>query len=101
MFNGQNWMGDPALSARMGDVFPILEAIHENLILLTTAQKLPLSEAEQDQLDELLHMLCPEKGWTEMSLLKFGPSGKLKRVSEFMASLRHHAAALSELMQKG
>jgi len=98
VFKGRSWMDEPDLVPRMGETFPIMEKIHEQIVLLNTAKKLPLSASEASQADTLMNLLCPASGWTEESLLRFVENDKPKRVPEFMKSLRHHAKALSILM---
>lgn len=99
IFKGKNWMDDAVLIQRMSAAFVQMETVHELLLLLKTSEKLPLTAAEVKELEQHYKTLCPPKGWTESSLLRFGSSGKPQEIRDFIKSLRHHVKALDDIMK--
>ncbi len=100
VFDGKSWIDDPILLPEMMDAFRGMLIVHELLLLLKTANRLPLTALETEKYNKYMAKLCPENGWTQRSLLKLETSDFRVEVGEFLVSLRHHAVALQELMKK-
>lgn len=92
VFHGRSWRDDPGLTVRMGAALSILRRIHEQLSLLATAERLPLTPAQRDDLLLLRSMLFPEETWTEQSLAAYRIDTAEREVSGFLTGLRGHFA---------
>ncbi|MCZ4299298.1 hypothetical protein [Henriciella marina] len=93
VFNGGTWREDPELMSRMGRAFHIMRRIHELLLLLREADRLPLSQAQRKEHAALLKMLAPEAAWTEDSLEAFEVSAAETGVRRFLSGLRDNIGA--------
>lgn len=100
VFKGKTWIDDPALLPDIMDAFRGMQIVHELILLLQTANRLPLSALETEKYNKYMDRLCPENGWTERSLLKLETSDFRLEVNEFLLSLRHHAVEIQNLMKK-
>lgn len=100
VFKDKSWMNDPAQLPDIMDAFRGMLIVHELLLLLQTASRLPLTDSENDKYQNFIEQLCPEKGWTERSLRKLETSDLRLEVGEFLISLRHHANELKNMMKK-
>ena len=90
VFDGRSWRDDPGLMTRMGDALSVLRQIHEKLLLLSAAEKLPLGKSEQLELSELQLQLAPQTEWTEARLREFPLAEASRQVSDFLTGLRRH-----------
>lgn len=90
VFKGRSWRDDPALTERMGAALSVLRQIHEQLLLLETAGKLPLEASERERLADLQTDLAPDEPWTEAGLRDFPLEGTIRQVRAFLTGLRRH-----------
>lgn len=88
VFDGADWREDLSLLSRLGPAFHRMRRIHELLLLLREAGKLPLDEAQRGELDRLTGALNPSDGWSETALADFALSAAEADVRQFLASLR-------------
>ncbi|ACT58136.1 hypothetical protein [Hirschia baltica] len=100
IYKGKSWIDDPALLPDIMDSFRGMLIVHELILLLQTASRLPLTALETEKYNKYMDRLCPENGWTERSLLKLETSEFRLEVGEFLVSLRHHANEIQRLMRK-
>ncbi|WP_422376358.1 hypothetical protein [Roseibium sp.] len=92
VFKGRSWRDDPALANRMGAALSVLRRIHEQLLLLGTAEKLPLDKKESARLDGLRLELAPDADWTEQALADYPIDATISKISRFLRDLRRHVA---------
>jgi hypothetical protein len=90
VFHGHTWRDDPGLTERMGEALSVLRQIHEKLLLLAAAEKLPLGIGERQALVELQMQLAPQSAWTESRLKAFPLVEISRKVSDFLTGLRRH-----------
>ncbi|MBN9670568.1 hypothetical protein [Roseibium aggregatum] len=90
VFGGRSWRDDPILMNRMGDALSVLRQIHEQLLLLGAAAKLPLDPDERLELSGLRQILAPETDWSEESLKAFPVARATRQVADFLSRLRRH-----------
>ena len=90
VFKGRSWRDDAALTERMGATLSVLRQIHEQLLLLETAEKLPLETEERNRLADLKASLVPETAWTEERLRDYPLESTIRRVGAFLTGLRRH-----------
>ncbi|MEP3299083.1 MAG: hypothetical protein ABJO27_21845 [Pseudoruegeria sp.] len=64
-FNGRSWRTDPHLLPRIMKAFKTARDIHDLMFLLSEAQKLPISAAQQETLKGYQVLLSPERSMTE------------------------------------
>ena len=88
LFAGRTWRDFPELAAPMFEAFQILRRVHELLILLRTAEKLPLLEPHRQESRALRGALLPEE-WTLESLRDFEKSHVPDSVMAFLRSLKN------------
>ena len=88
IFAGRTWRDDPELMTRMGPVFYRMRRVHDLLLLLREAGRLPLSEDQRSAHADLLSVLQPEEGWSENSLNAFDLAGAEADVRHFLSGLR-------------
>ncbi|WP_147371896.1 hypothetical protein [Henriciella algicola] len=93
VFAGRSWRDDPTLMTRMGRAFHTMRRIHELLLLLREAARLPLSAAQKGEHAALVSALVPESDWTEESLEAFDIRTVEEEVRQFLTGLRDIAAA--------
>jgi IS1 family transposase len=67
--------------------------VHELLLLLQEAKKLPLSGDEGDEVRIFEAALDPREGWSQQSLACFPIEVTALRVRGFLKSLRRHIPA--------
>jgi len=92
VFKGRSWRDDAALTERMGAALSVLRQIHEQLLLLETAEKLGLEPAERERLADLKSGLVPGKPWTETDLREFQLEQTVRQVRAFLTGLRRHVS---------
>jgi len=95
VFRGQHWRDDAGLATRMGAALSVLRRIHEQLLLLETAKRLPLTGTERERLTSLKEKFLPDSEWTETDLSCFPIEEATREVGSFLKDLRHHAGCLS------
>lgn len=88
LFAGQNLREAPELMDRMGEAFRRMRRVHELLVLLREAGRLPLGEAKEAERQAILKLLNPPEDWSEASLAAFDIAGAEKDVTQFLSSLR-------------
>lgn len=88
VFAGLDWRKDPSLVHRMGAALSVLRRIHEQLVLLQVAGKLPLAGGHREQLEVLTASLNPAASWTEDTLETFPIDRVCDEVGGFLKSLR-------------
>jgi hypothetical protein len=93
VFAGRSWRDDPTLMMRMGRAFHTMRRIHELLLLLREAARLPLSAAQKGEHTALVSALVPESDWTEENLEAFDIRVVEMDVRQFLTGLRDIAAA--------
>lgn len=54
LFQGRSWLDDPSLKAPMAAAYSLMRRIHELLILLEQAEKLPLTDQKRVQAGDLI-----------------------------------------------
>ncbi|WP_133192619.1 hypothetical protein [Labrenzia sp. 011] len=95
VFGGRSWRNDPGLTSRMGAALSVMRRVHEQLLMLRTAEKFPLDPAERETARMLVDSLSPGTGWTEQSLKTFAIDAASRKVATFLRSLRHHVTNAS------
>ncbi len=88
VFEGKSWRTEPALLGPMTEAFRAMRKLHEAVLLLQAAERLPLTEAQDVTRQSLIAALEPDRkrSTTELAVLESGQS--LKAVRLFLASLR-------------
>ena len=87
-FGGRDWRSEPPLVHRMGASLSVLRRIHEQLVLLQAASKLPLGNEHREQLDRLIEKLNPQEGWSEEMLAVYPVDRVCDDVGRFLITLR-------------
>jgi hypothetical protein len=90
VFRGRSWREDAGLAPRMGAALSVLRRIHEQLLLLQTATRLPLTLSEKERLSKLRESLLPVSEWTEAALEAFPIDASVREIRAFLAGLRRH-----------
>ncbi len=90
VFEGRSWRDDSRLTQPMGEALSVLRRIHEQLLLLRSASRLPLTQEECSTLEKLHAELDPGKRWTQNGLQEFPIETAIGEVAVFLRSLRHH-----------
>ena len=88
LFEGRTWQDDPQILDPMMEAFWAMRRIHEHLLLLKEAKKLPLTSDRHERLLQLENILWPKEAWTLKSLAAFSDGPSLNDVRTFLASLR-------------
>lgn len=60
LFDGETWRDDPDLLSHMTYALRVVRPIHEALLLLKEAQRLPIPQSAQNQCKALMSALCPD-----------------------------------------
>ena len=87
IFAGKSWQQDPSLMQPMMEVFRAMRLVHELLLLLREAGKLPLSPPQKTTRRRLEKALSPQPGWTRETLLDFETGPLPRQTRTFFASL--------------
>lgn len=90
VFKGEIWQDRPELLKPMMQAFQTMRMIHEFLILLGEAGKLPLTAAHKAELGNLRDMLAPSSEWTPALLSEFETGPAPADIRSFMKSLRQY-----------
>jgi hypothetical protein len=87
LFQGRSWQNEPQLLEAMLEAFRRMRQVHELLVLLEAAGRLPLRESERKRLEELSAALEPVAGWSSASLAELEGSSLFSEVATFLRSL--------------
>ncbi len=90
VFGGASWREDLSLLPDMGRALVTLRGVHELILLLHEAAKVPLSGDERRELEVLAAGLEPAEGWTAESLERFDAGPGPGQTRRFLRSLRRH-----------
>ncbi|HEV2650149.1 MAG TPA: hypothetical protein VGU69_02730 [Rhizomicrobium sp.] len=90
IYEGRTWRDSPAEAHEMFEVFRILRKVHELLVLLRAAGKLPLPQIASQRLKAFEETLAPADGWTAASLRAFEPDTLRREIRTFLATLKDH-----------
>lgn len=93
LFAGRSWREHPELSDPMFTAFRALREVHELLLLLHTAARLPLTADQERQRRSFIDELDPTGGWSQASLTAFEQGELGAKVRSFLRTLRAAAAA--------
>lgn len=88
VFAGRSWQDEPSLLVPMMNGFRAMRLVHDLLVLLREAGKLSLPAPKKLELLQLLGLLQPGDGWTEISLSAFEAGPVPGEVRAFLSSLR-------------
>ncbi len=89
LYAGRSWREEPALLPQMWGALKALRAVHEQILLLRAAAKLPLSPQERRTLGSLLQDVVPVGGWT-VDRLEGSAGPIVQQAAAFIRSLRRH-----------
>ena len=92
VFDGADWRSDASLLEPMSEAFQKMRAIHDLLVLLDEAGRLPLDEAARAEVDRLWAGLQPDEPFTPASLSAFDLQTRKGEVYAFLAGLRDIAS---------
>ena len=92
LFGGRNWQAEPALKKPMFEAFRVMRQVHELLVLLREARRLPLDDEQSGQCAALEAELLPRGGWTLTGLAAFERGPVPGRVEAFLLALRDHVS---------
>jgi hypothetical protein len=90
IFEGRSWLTEPELLPAMSAAFLAMRRVHELLLLLNEAGKLPLDVAQCDARTALLSELEPADDWTADMLAAASLDAIARRTGLFLRSLRSH-----------
>jgi hypothetical protein len=88
LFAGRSWRDHPSLARAMFDAFTTLRDVHEQLLLLRTAARLPLTRAQSHRRHALETRLDPRRGWTPATLSALDTRALAVEVATFLRTLR-------------
>ena len=71
LFGGRSWRDDPALMQPMFEAFRAMRTVHELLLLLRAAERLPLTPLQALDLRDMQNALLPPAGWSIESVAMF------------------------------
>jgi len=91
LYPGRSWRDEPELLEEMWRALTALRGVHELILLLTEAAKLPLSPDERATLEALLEEFDPA-GATVSDHLAACRAPLIARAADFLRSLRRHVA---------
>lgn len=94
-FDGQDWRNAPHFLARMMSAFQIMRAVHDLLLLLTEAQKLPLAASDQVKSEEFLLMLAADERISEDWLKNIDLVSAQGQIHAFLQTLRTASGGLA------
>lgn len=87
MFAPFSWRSGPDVAETMFDAFRAMRRVHDLILLLREAGRLPMNADQRARCDALLTQLQPD-AWTPASLQAFERSGLPRGVSDFLSGLR-------------
>ncbi len=89
LYAGRSWRDEPELLPQMWQALTALRGVHEQILLLQAAARLPLSADERATLEELLADMEPDTAWAPEGLTVFAAAA-CRRATDFLQSLRRH-----------
>jgi hypothetical protein len=87
MFAGKSWREGEAIAQDVFDAFHAMRRVHEMILLLREALRLPMSATQRARCSALLEALQPDT-WTQESLRKFVQSEFERDARSFLRGLR-------------
>jgi hypothetical protein len=90
MFGAKSWQDEPKILAPMSAAFRAMVRVHEALVLVREAQRLPLKRNDREQLGAFASALDPEDEWTRESLATFDRGETIRDLKVFLSSLRRY-----------
>jgi hypothetical protein len=97
LFGGRSWQAEPALKKPMFEAFRVMRQVHELLVLLREARRLPLTDAQSRQCAALEAELLPHDGWSLTRLAAFERGPLPGRMRAFLPSLRNQLVGAEEI----
>ncbi len=91
VFAGRSWRDDPALTGPMGAAFHTMRKLHEAVLLLNMAARLPLAAPQDRARCALLERLDPQRNRNHAELSAFLTDPVWNDVRGFLAGLREVA----------
>lgn len=88
IFQGKSWQSDPSLTLPMINAFLTLRRVHELVLMLQSALKLPLSAEQIETCQAMIADLSPNAPISENDLNAIIETGAEKRATQFFASLK-------------
>jgi hypothetical protein len=93
LFGGRSWRADAQLARRICAAFRTLATVHELLLLLREASRLPLDQVQTLELGRLVEWLEPPEGRGAAAWLAFDAEHARATVRGFLRGLRDTPAA--------
>ena len=87
-FGGKSWRQHPELLRAMLEAFRLMRQVHEWLLLLREARRLPLDARQTQWRADLLELLQPDGGWSLERLAAVDRGPLAEQVRDFLLSLR-------------
>ena len=88
VFDGRSWRDDPSLINPMSEAFGVMRRIHEMLVLIREARRLPLSAQQLHEATRLEASLGDGVDWTQEALQQFQTGPLAGEVAAFLKSLK-------------
>ena len=88
VFKNRSWRDDPGLLPAIDAAFRVMRRLHDAVVLLTQAERLPLSPEQEQTRADLLIRLDASRDRSEAALQDLDTGPDLKAVAAFLASLR-------------
>lgn len=86
-FDGRDWRSEPNLLARMMRAFQTAAAVHDLIVLLNEAQKLPIAPVDHDKIDGYLKRLSPPARMSEIWLEQIDLADIQMHIYRFLRTL--------------
>ncbi|MCC6919175.1 MAG: hypothetical protein IT548_08220 [Alphaproteobacteria bacterium] len=94
LFAGRSWRRDPGIASEVMAAFSRMKQIHELIaLLMTAAERLPLTPADESERGALLARLAPWDDWTPETLARFALDEVQRDVRVFLRRLGPMARA--------
>ena len=90
VFKGRTWRDDLSLIEPMTNAFNTMRRVHDLLLLLKEAKRLPLVPAERHAAEAFDGELNPPRGWTPEALGAANIADVDRRIRAFLQTLRRH-----------
>ena len=87
VFAGKSWRDDPDLTRPMEEAFRAMRKLQESVVLLQEAGRWPLSASLEQERQDLIALLDPDRRWTVATLAELEAGPKLNMVRDYVASL--------------
>ena len=92
IYKGRTWRESPAEAQEMFETFRKLRKVHEMLVLLRAAGKLPLPQTATQRRQAFEDSLAPADGWTVAGLRELETDAVSHEIAAFLVSLKDHVA---------